>query len=148
MCFSHAQARGALSTRLNKSTIPAKRLVMNHQASKTNNNSISDILPLQRRLPAPPHVPRGLVLLTDLALCLVCPGAYATSRRVLPVGRCAPCGCGSPRRHRRAGCGFSSPGEQQPRQARGTPWLLHWPLRLPACGPARHAFKVCMLTPG
>jgi hypothetical protein len=73
MCFSHAEAPGAPSTRLNKSTVPAKRLVMNHQVSKAN-NSLSDVPSPSHFSPKRPFVPRGLGLLTGLSLYLVSPG--------------------------------------------------------------------------
>ena len=73
MCFSHAHAPGALSTRLNKTTIPAKRLVMNHQASKAN-NSPSDVRSPSHFSAKCPFVLMGLGLLTGLSPYLVSPG--------------------------------------------------------------------------
>jgi hypothetical protein len=58
---------------LNKSTIPAKRLVMNHQASKVN-NSLSDVPSPSHFSPIRPFVPRELGLLTGWSPYLVSPG--------------------------------------------------------------------------
>ncbi len=56
-----------------KSTIPAKRLVMNYQASKVN-NSLLDVPSSSHFFPKRPFVPRGLGLLTGLSPYLVYPG--------------------------------------------------------------------------
>ena len=73
MCFSHAEAPGALSIRLKKTTIPAKRLVMNHQASKAN-NSLLEVRSPSHFSPKRPFVLRGLGLPTGLSPYLVSPG--------------------------------------------------------------------------
>lgn len=72
MCFSHAQAPGAAKTRLKKSTIPAKRLAINHQAIKAN-NSLLDVRSHSHFSPKRPFVLMGLGLLTGLSPYLISP---------------------------------------------------------------------------